>query len=83
MWRTSSAKAIGRRCGSGWKGRVPDWGWVSRRWAGAYRFQGIIIVRITKGQIVEGWNSYDQLGLLRQIGALPGQGDRDLFLNPS
>jgi len=45
--------------------------------------QGIIIVRMVDGQIVEGWNSYDQLGLLRQIGALPGPGDRDRFLTAS
>ncbi len=43
--------------------------------------KGILIVRIVDGQIVEGWNSYDQLGLLRQIGALPGAGDRDRFLS--
>lgn len=45
--------------------------------------RGIIIVRIVDGRLVEGWNSYDQLGLLRQIGALPGFGDRDRFLSPS
>jgi steroid delta-isomerase-like uncharacterized protein len=44
------------------------------------RIQGVIIVRIANGQIVEGWNSYDQLGLLRQIGALPSHGGRDTFL---
>src|SRR6478736_3433374 len=32
---------------------------------------GIVLVRIVNGQIVEGWNSWDQLGLLRQLGALP------------
>ena len=45
--------------------------------------QGIIIVRIVNGQLVEGWNSYDQLGLLRQIGALPAARDRDQFLSAS
>jgi steroid delta-isomerase-like uncharacterized protein len=45
--------------------------------------QGIIIVRLEDGRIKEGWNSYDQLGLLRQIGALPGSGDRDAFLSSS
>jgi hypothetical protein len=35
------------------------------------------------GQIVEAWNSYDQLGLLRQIGALPGLGGGDSFLKSS
>ncbi len=45
--------------------------------------QGIIIVRFVDGQLVEGWNSYDQLGLLRQIGALPAAGDRDRFLSAS
>ena len=43
--------------------------------------QGIIIVQIRDGQIVEAWNSYDQLGLLRQIGALPALGNRDTFLS--
>jgi steroid delta-isomerase-like uncharacterized protein len=43
--------------------------------------QGIIIVRIVDGQIKEAWNSYDQLGLLRQIGALGGPGKRDTFLS--
>ena len=32
---------------------------------------GVVIVRISGGQIVEGWNSWDQLGLLQQIGAIP------------
>jgi steroid delta-isomerase-like uncharacterized protein len=45
------------------------------------RIQGIIIVRLVDGRIREGWNSYDQLGLLRQIGALPGPGKRDTFLS--
>jgi predicted ester cyclase len=35
------------------------------------RIAGVVIIRIANGQIVEGWNSWDQLGLLRQIGALP------------
>ena len=42
--------------------------------------QGIIIVRLTDGRITEGWNSYDQLGLLREIGVLPAPGKRDTFL---
>jgi steroid delta-isomerase-like uncharacterized protein len=41
--------------------------------------QGIVVVRIANGQIVEGWNSWDQLGLLRQIGALPAQKGPDQF----
>ena len=45
------------------------------------RIQGIIILRMVDGRIVEGWNCYDQLGLLRQIGALPGAGGRDRFLS--
>ena len=43
------------------------------------RIQGIVVVRIANGQIVEGWNSWDQLGLLRQIGALPAQKGPDQF----
>ena len=45
--------------------------------------QWIIILRMVDGQIVEAWNSYDQLGLLRQIGALPGLGGGDRFLKTS
>ena len=40
---------------------------------------GIVILRIAEGQIAEAWNSWDQLGLLRQIGAIPAQG-QDHFL---
>ena len=32
---------------------------------------GITIARIAGGQIVEGWDNWDQLGLLQQIGAVP------------
>ena len=45
--------------------------------------QWIIILRMVDGQIVEAWNSYDQLGLLQQIGALPGLGGGDSFLKSS
>ena len=35
-------------------------------------FTGITIVRITGGKIVERWASFDELGLLRQLGVIPG-----------
>ena len=44
------------------------------------RVQGMVLFRIANGQIVEGWNSWDQLGLLRQIGALPEPEGRDRFV---
>jgi steroid delta-isomerase-like uncharacterized protein len=44
------------------------------------RVAGIIVFRVSKGQFVEGWNSWDQLGLLRQIGALPAPAGEDQFL---
>jgi predicted ester cyclase len=34
----------------------------------------IDIVRVSDGRIVEHWNSVDRLGLLAQLGALPGAG---------
>jgi steroid delta-isomerase-like uncharacterized protein len=34
----------------------------------ASRFLGMGIVRIRDGQIVEGWNVFDQLGMLQQLG---------------
>jgi steroid delta-isomerase-like uncharacterized protein len=41
---------------------------------------GTVIFRIESGQIAEAWNNWDQLGLLRQLGAIPApQGpDRSL-----
>ena len=37
----------------------------------AVRFEVMDIVRIADGQIVEHWGLVDQLGLLRQLGAVP------------
>lgn len=47
--------------------------------------QGIVIMRFHNGKTVEAWNSYDQLGLLRQIGVLaaPVNRERDTFLSES
>jgi steroid delta-isomerase-like uncharacterized protein len=47
------------------------------------RVAGIVLVRIANGQIVEGWNSWDQLGLLRQIGALPSLEGHDRLVADS
>lgn len=33
------------------------------------RVAGVVIVQLDGGRIVRGWNSWDQLGFLRQIGA--------------
>ena len=46
----------------------------------AVQIRGIVMVRIAAGKIVEGWNSWDQLGLLRQIGALNHPAGSDRFL---
>ena len=45
------------------------------------KIRGIVMVRVANGQIVEGWNSWDQLGLLRQIGALVHPAGPDRFLS--
>jgi steroid delta-isomerase-like uncharacterized protein len=42
---------------------------------------GIVLVQFANGRIVRGWNSWDQLGLLQQLGALPAAGDRFLAAN--
>ena len=34
---------------------------------------GITVDRISGGKIEEEWNNFDQLGVLRQLGAVPGQ----------
>src|SRR5271156_1154820 len=33
------------------------------------RITGTTIVRIVEGQVVEGWDNWDQLGMMQQIGA--------------
>lgn len=33
------------------------------------RITGTTIARILNGQIIEGWDNWDQLGMLQQIGA--------------
>ncbi len=33
--------------------------------------QGICVIHAAGGKLVAGWNSWDQLGLLRQLGAIP------------
>ncbi len=34
------------------------------------QFQGMNIVRIEDGKLVEGWNLFDQLGMLQQLGVV-------------
>ena len=38
------------------------------------QFQGMGIIRVRNGKLVEGWNTFDQLGMLQQLGIvqLPG-----------
>jgi len=43
------------------------------------RIAGIFIIRVANGKLIEAWNSWDQLGMLRQIGAVPLAG-HDRFL---
>ncbi len=38
----------------------------------AYSIGEIHIFRIRDGKVVEHWHQYDQLGMLRQLGAMPG-----------
>jgi steroid delta-isomerase-like uncharacterized protein len=44
------------------------------------RIAGIVMVAAADGKLIAGWNSWDQLGLLRQVGALPALGASDRFL---
>jgi predicted ester cyclase len=46
----------------------------------AVRFTGMLMARISQGRIVESWTNLDQLGLLRQVGALPLETGPDRFL---
>lgn len=40
---------------------------------------GIVIIRFADGKFVKAWNSWDQLGMLRQIGVIPAA-ENDRFL---
>ena len=42
---------------------------------------GVVIARVAGGQIVEAWNNWDQLGLLKQLGAIPSAKAPDRFLS--
>lgn len=44
-------------------------------------FSGMVMVRIANGRIVQAWNSLDQLGLLKQMGAIPAGAVRDHYLS--
>lgn len=43
------------------------------------RVTGLVMARMANGQMVEAWNNWDQLGLLRQVAALPGSDSGDRF----
>jgi len=45
-------------------------------------FAAVVIARIADGRIAEAWNSIDQLGILKQVGALPSDSGPDRFLTP-
>lgn len=34
-------------------------------------FAGMGIIRVKDGKLVEGWNTFDQLGMLQQLGVVP------------
>jgi steroid delta-isomerase-like uncharacterized protein len=38
------------------------------------QFRGMLFVRVENGKLVEGWNNFDQLGMMQQLGTvnLPG-----------
>ena len=42
----------------------------------AIQFSGMVFVRVENGKLVEGWNQFDQLGMLQQLGVvnLPAAG---------
>jgi predicted ester cyclase len=35
------------------------------------RFEGMGIIRVRRGKLIEGWNTFDQLGMLQQLGVVP------------
>jgi steroid delta-isomerase-like uncharacterized protein len=45
------------------------------------KVSGIVFLQFAEGRIIRGWNSWDQLGLLQQLGAIPSTGDQFLADN--
>jgi steroid delta-isomerase-like uncharacterized protein len=39
-----------------------------------FAMKGMSVMRVAGGKIVEGWHSYDMLGLLQQLGVMPAPG---------
>jgi predicted ester cyclase len=45
-----------------------------------YEIGEIHVFRLADGKVVEHWHQFDQMAMMRQLGAMPGQGgaaDRD------
>lgn len=40
----------------------------------------ITIIQFANGQLVHGWNNWDQLGMMQQLGLVPGPVDMDRLL---
>jgi len=43
-------------------------------------FTGMTIIQIEKGKLLHGWNNWDQLGMMGQLGVAPGPVRVDQFL---
>jgi steroid delta-isomerase-like uncharacterized protein len=66
---------------------VAEGNFVAARWSGTgthrgnglgfaatnkpVRFSGMLFVRVENGRLAEGWNNFDQLGMLQQLGVVP------------
>jgi steroid delta-isomerase-like uncharacterized protein len=73
-------------------GVVAEGNMVSVRWSGtgthtgdglgfaatnrAVTFSGMTCGRVEGGKLAEGWNVFDQLGMLQQLGVVPSPGDQ-------
>jgi steroid delta-isomerase-like uncharacterized protein len=44
------------------------------------RVTGMTVVEVLDGKIIRGWNNWDQLGMLQQLGALPASSHANTFL---
>jgi steroid delta-isomerase-like uncharacterized protein len=42
---------------------------------------GMVLIRVAEAKVAESWNNWDQLGLLRQLGAIPAPQASDRFLS--
>jgi hypothetical protein len=67
---TSWPKAMWWRLDGVARASIEETVWVLRQPDGKCISNGMVFVRVDGGKLVEGWNNFDQLGMLQQLGVV-------------